>query len=553
MKKLICLLLCLMMALPCAALAEDTLPEKFQKQLITGGNGLRGTVALTASGSADWVSYIQPFAGAALQLRAIGQAQGTHASIVTDDDNWQIKLYAKDDQSEMRGLTYLYGDPQAIYIKSDLLPGTLLTIPAESAHVLYSIAQGEMLDLFAAIDPLGLNEQAAGENLPAYSAIAKLLQVEEAEWAEAWQPVMDKYETDLDMWLAGYTSGPVVGGSTGAMTMCTTFTIPSDDLKAKAKEIIGMMLYDYELQALIVPYVTDAQRAMYLNPSMGYFYNACIDALPLEGDLVLEREMSALGENVSMTISLPLPKLPEELTVPAGEMLASVFSLPYSDVLGDLDRVTMTQSTGDISVSLSSPERTISLIIDESASNAETVMLDGFIRITPAAGNEEQPLYAAFAWKTKHTVYQDAEWIRHDDNSFELSVEPDLSLLAEDDPFRNAYVDFAPMKIALAVNYYNKTDNAYRPVQVDVILDAQLPDAELGMNAQLRVTEMWQLENLPTAGAQNLLQLSDEQINELLATLTTNAVITMTTLNTTPDAAQEPDAGVAETPVPPAA
>lgn len=540
MKKLICLLLCLLMVMPIAMADDDTLPEKFQKQLITGGNGLRGTIALTASGAAEWLNYLQPFTAAQLQIRAIGQAQNAYTDMVTDDDNWQVKLYAKDDQDAMRGLTYIYGDPQALYIKSELIPDTLLFIPADDAHVLYDLARGDLLKLFVSVDPLSLSKQKAGKNLPAYSAIADLFQINEEEWATNWAPVMEKYETDLDMWLSCYTSGPVVSGSTGAMTMKTTFTIPSDELKAKAKAVIGTMLYDYELQALITPHVTDAQRAMYLNPSMIYFYNACIDALPLNGDIMLEREMSALGENVGMMMSLPLPALPEEITQAAGEFLSSIFSLPYTDVLSDIDRITVVQTDGDMTVSLSSPARTISLIIAESASNAETVMLDGFIRITPAAGIDEQPLFAAFSYKTKHTIWQDSEWVRHDDTTYALSFEPDLSLLAEDDPFRSSYVDFAPMKLELSVNYYNKTDNAYRPVQLDLTLAAQLQDAEFGLSAKLRVAEKWTLETLPTANAQNLIQMSDEQINTLLTTMTNNAVLTMTTLNTQQDAAQNP-------------
>ena len=89
------LMMCLMLLIP-AAMAEEMTPTKrFRQQFVVGGNGMRGTVALTASGVAEWLNILMPFTAAKLQVRAIGEAQGDLSDMVTDDDDWQIKFYVE--------------------------------------------------------------------------------------------------------------------------------------------------------------------------------------------------------------------------------------------------------------------------------------------------------------------------------------------------------------------------------------------------------------------------------------------------------------------------
>lgn len=527
MKKFLCLLLCLTLFASAALAAEVSPTKKFRNQFITGGNGIKGTVSLTASGMADWLEYLLPFTASEMQVRIIGEAHGKYTETNPDDDDWQVQLYAEDAQGTPHANTYVYGDPNAIYISSELLPDAVLMLPAEDAHIPYGIVDGELASLFLALDPLGLLTAEQDGNTPVYSALANLSQINEEEWADQWVPVLEKYYTDMDMWLAAYGAAPVIGGSTGTMTMKSSYTIPGDDVKAKAKEIIGMMVYDYDLQALLDEHFSLAQKTMYLNPALVYFYEACIDALPLNGNIVLEREMTAMGETIGMSFSLPLPQMPDELTRPAGEFLANCFSLPYTDVLADIDRISFSQSGGDISISVSSPQRTISFIIDETVTSAEAANLEGFVRINPAVGSNEAPLSASFSYKTSHVMWSDENEALHDDTTYALSIAPDLSLLDDDDPFRGIYVDFAPISIELSLNYYTKTERIESATRLQIAGKAQLPDAEIGVEADLRTASKWDMADLPTAGAENLLTMSDVRKNELLKALVENAVSAM--------------------------
>lgn len=540
MKRILCLALCLMLALP-AALAEtaDTLPKKFARQL-TGGNGIRGKLSLTASGVADWLNVLLPFTAADIQMRAIGEKQGDMSADVDDDDDWQIKLYVEDSEGQETGTTWLYGDPNGMYFQSELIPGTRLKLPVEQVNLLYQIFKGEYTELFFAFDPMGMKVPGANGNVSAYQPVADMLGIPAEEWEAGWMPVLEKYLLQLDLWLTSYGDPAFETGDSGSMTMSATYTIPADALKKEAKYIIGQMLYDTELQNLLLPYVTMEQRITYLNPSMVYFYEACIDQLPLEGDIVLSREMSGLGENVSMSVELPLPVLPDTLTAPIGEVAATAFGLPYNDLLADMKRVAFTQKDNERSITITGDKRSITLTAAESMPDEHTTVVSGALRIMPNIGLDENSLSAVYSSTYSHNIWQDENYLDHDKTDFQLQVEPDLSMLSEDDPFRNTYVDFAPISLDLSVDYRNNSYQENSAVQVNVNAAAKLPDAEVAMDLVMRITTKIPMTTLPTAGAEDFSNLTEERKAELLDTLTANAVQTMANLNAAPEATVVP-------------
>lgn len=539
MKRILCILMCLLMLMSCAAAEAGNTPVSiFRKQFIVGGFGFGGTVYVSASGVAPWLDVILPFTGAKLQLRAIGESQGEKIDQVGGNDRWQAKMYTKDAQGEVQGLTYLYGDAQAMYLKSDLLPDTLLTAPVQDVHIPYQLVDQEFLSLLTAFDPMGLMVPQADGNVEAYSALAALAQISEEEWASAWEPVLEKYYTEIDMWLSAYGAAPEVSGATGNLTMKNVYRIPAEDLKAEAKYMIGLMMYDYELQALLVPHFTDEQRALYLNPSLVYFYEHCIDLLPLTGSIYLEREVTAMGETIGTSVSMPVPALPEEITAPVSEKLAEVFALPYNDILKDVQSFSYQKAGGDVSIGIASPSRTISFIVDENVSNAETQQVEGFVRITPAPGNDEAPLSAAFTYKTSHRIWEDDEWVMHEDNSLYFSIEPDTSLMDADDPFRSSYIDFPALLLDATFNYSQQTDMEGRPVKLAVEIRTVLPDAEVSISASLKTAEKWAHEDLPTEGAEDMTRMDDARREALLEEAAINALEAMTP--SAPETTQEP-------------
>ncbi len=522
MKKFLCLVLCVTMTLSLAfAETADTLPKRFTRQM-TGGNGIRGYVNVTASGVADWLNLLLPFTATQIEIRAIGEKQGDMSENVPDDDDWQVRFYAKNSAGEEVGTTWLYGNPEGIYFQSELLPDTLLSLPVSDVNLLYQLLRGDFDDLFFAFDPLSLKAPGANGNTSAYEAIANLLGIPSTEWENDWMPVLEKYFLHLDLWLNSYGESAIITGQNGGLTMSATYRIPAKDFKAEAKSIIGLLIYDHALQNLLLPYVTLEQRVTYLNPSMMYFYEACIDALPLNGDIIFSREMSALGDIVGATVSLPIPPLPDTIATPIGEAVAFIFDLPYTDLLAGVDRVTIAQNGKTKSVEFSGSKRKVALAADFTNPDENTTAFEGSIRIQPESGAVEAGVDALLKGSVSHRIWQDEEYKDHDTSTISISVHPDAEKMVD---------GFKPVSLDYTVDYRFNSHKEESAVQINYTLDAQLPDAAIQADAVLRITPLLSMVALPTEGAENVQAMDEARKTELMELLVSNAVLMMSNLS----------------------
>lgn len=523
MKRILCLALCLMLTIPCV-LAEtaDTLPKLFMRQLSGGnGNGARGYISIKASGVAEWLDMLLPFTASDIQIRAIGEKQGEASDTVTDDDDWQVKFYVKDDQGAEKSVSWLYGDPAGVYFQSELIPDTRLAIPVEDVHLLYQLFRGDFADLFFAFDPMNLMSPGANGNASAYKAVADVLEIPEDEWQQKWLPVLEKYFLQLDLWMAGFSEATVANTEDGGLTMSTAYKIPAGELKDEAKYIIGQMLYDNDLQSLLIPLVTMEQRITYLNPQMVYFYEACIDAMELKGDIILSREMSALGEVVKTTLELPLPKLPETLTKDTGIVLKNALELPYADLLSDVNRISITQEGKMRSVVLSAEERTVTVAAEASMNDAGAQTMAGIISIVPSQGKDEMAYSAAFSCGYSHQIWQDEKYLDHDTTSFSLQIEPDMVTVEN---------GFQPVGIEFSVDYRHNPYKPEGPAQVNINVKAQMPDATVDAEVVLRITTQMHMEDLPKTGSKDISMMRADERAALLHEFVNNAMDAMSAL-----------------------
>jgi len=381
---------------------------------------------------------------------------------------------------------------------------------------------------------MGMKAPGANGNASAYEAVAEVFGIPSEEWKSKWLPVLEKYFLQLDLWLTGFGDPSFMTGESGSLALSAAYTIPAEELKKEAKYIIGQMLYDTELQNLLLPHVTMEQRITYLNPQMLYFYEACIDAINLKGDLVLSREMSSLGEVISTQVTLPLPAVPQTLVGPVGEALAALFELPYTDLLTGMNQLTVSQKGKAREITLRGEKRTITAAMVETNPDADTAVQSGTIRITPSAGIQEEAVSAEFSCTYGHRIWQDEKYLNRDTTTFALQIKPALDMLGADDPFRSSYVDFHPVSVSCTVDYRNQPhdpNQAEKPVQVNLDLDLQLPDAEVSATLIMRITKNVVMVEHATAGASDYATLSLEQKNEIRDTFIANAIQAMSNLN----------------------
>ena len=496
--RILCLLLCLLLTCSTALAADYTLPEKMSRQIIYG-SGVKGAMTLAVAGGAEWFDLLLPFTGSQLQVRYIYK-----------DGQFQCQLYATDDQEQQRALTQAYGDETHLYLRSDLLPDTLLSLPMGTA----------LMDTVFGSD---------SENPTFYSIVQAILSVPAEDWETDWTPALEPYETALEQWLTQFAADPSITQSdSGSSSMTLRYDIPADALKAAMKDMMGQALQDATLQNLLSPLLSDTQKAVYLNPSLGYFYDAVIDALPLTDDLTMVRKLSTRGELISSDLVMPLPENANHWT-----------------------SLTLTVTGAETALTLTGAEQAVTLALTESVVSENRTAWEGVFRYLPAEGT---PLSAAFTLDKEFTASTDeTDGRAHEITHWTLKAKPDLSHLAADDPARENYADFDEITVDFSTHYSGRAlDN--NPTTLELTLSAQLPAVSLESEVALRTTSPWVFTPLSTDGAENMMELTGERVSELLTEFSRNAALTMTSLTTLPtETAEAPAETDAEpTLVPPA-
>lgn len=480
LKRFLAVLLCAAMLMTTAFAAKEddyTLPELFYQHFVVQDYPIRGSMALTASGTASWLDLLLPWTASTLHLRLLN---------LENSDDFQYQIYAEDAQGNQKALTQLYRQNDALYLRSDLLPDTLLTLPVG----------GDLLGTL-----LGETEQG---NDSFYSVVMGIVNQPDMIWESVWVPVLESYLNDMELWLADYAAEPTMTGDTGDMTVQISYVIPAQAVKQQAKEIWHQVLFDEDLLSLLRPLMTQEQQNVYLNSAMTYFYDYCIDLLPMEGDLRLSRTMSARGETLGVSVALPLPENTWGFT-----------------------NLTFRQDESGLTLMLLNPERTLTLTAQQQ-SDAENEAWTGMLTSVPAAGQDEKLLMASYQFTRKHTTSMDSDGTRHDDTAWTLTFAP-----ADEDAENEQYLHFEPVEAALTTAFIRENKDS-APVRLNVTASLHMAEADVGLKMALRTTNRWNALTLPTSGAENVLTMDAARAVNLLTTALSNTISIMTSL--TPEA-----------------
>lgn len=469
MKKFLCLMMCLVLVLTTAtafAAVEYSLLEKWQRQ-VDFGNGVKGTLNVAVSGEAEWAKLLAPLSGMPLQIRAI------HA-----DDNFQYRIYAEDGE-EMLGLTQLYGNDEAIYLKSDLLPDTLLTLATG----------GDWMD----------RVMSKGENPSLHSAAMNILSIPQTSWESKWLPALSAYEAAIELWLENYASAPSVKRSEdGSATVLVRYDIPADAVKAQIKALWGNVLQDAILLPLLRTQMNEEQQAAYLNEHLKYHYDKVIDDLALNGNVVLEREMTAKGDAVRTDMTFPL------------------------DMEG-FTNLQVKQLGSTTTVVLTGAERSLELEWTETAALAGSTSYQGKVRMLPADA-AQKGVAAAFTLVEIKSSTTDEDTRSHDVTNWVVKLEQDAEATGD------SWTSFEPVEINAKVHLHSKAMQNM-PTTMEIEMGVKRPDAELSAVLSLKTSSPWVLDNLPTEGAVDVAALTEEERAQKFIDLGMNGLTMLLMMN----------------------
>ena len=278
MKKKIVSMIMLIVILTagtCSA-ASYTLPEKMTNQLAIG-SGLKGTFTVTAEGH----QFSTPF------LNAITDAEWAVRGILSGKDLHYF-VFQSNEKEEQSALTELYRKEGIYYLRSDMVQGKILVFPVLS----------QCLD---ALFPT------SGENDPSTSFVSKIIELPESVRKEKWDPVMQRYQNELEMWLADFTvKADTVKMENGLSALDFSYEIPMDSINTEIVKLFGEFSADQDVNALLQTVMTEDEKRIYLNSNLLYYYSEALNSLQIDKPVRMSKRVSAIGDLLRFRLELPL-------------------------------------------------------------------------------------------------------------------------------------------------------------------------------------------------------------------------------------------------------
>lgn len=480
MKRILTMILCLAMLIAAAnaSAADLTLPTKLQRQIQHDGNGEKGSLTITANADPEQYPFISAVQNAEYSI--LRNASG---------DQWHIVIFQseKDEQGkELRQFnkTELYRSEDGLFIRSDFLPNEVFQIPEEISWIL----------------PEGMGQ---GENPSLNSVLLSLLNMND-NMKQKQDAAIDKYSKILDKWIDGFQGVPEqIRNEDGSIQMKLSCIVPADEVRKEIAELVITAASDPEMNEIFSQLMTDEQKAVYLNPNLGYYYLEALAATAITGDIEYTRIKTALGQTVSKELSLPINP---ELT--GYEILKVKTS-------GEIQSWTLQGEKGIEQLIV--PEN-----IEQILEGAEFQFGARFIRISNDSESENANLAIAIQIQKKSEVSFDTEKEKnHEIITYKAVLRRDTTSLPAG--IKDEDIDpYEDLSAQLTLHYSGKTGpNAATTLEVGLNLDQG--DLKLDAQGTIKTASTWPFVPFSTENALKLEKLTENEKAAALLQLLKNA------------------------------
>ena len=176
MKKSLCSLVALILcfAVGVSYAASYTLPEKMYNQIAIG-SGMKGSFHIAVKGDDFASELLKEIADADFSIRGIFSGKDFH-----------YYVFQTDATEQQYGLSEIYRKDGRYYFRSDMVPDTVLAFAGTEEYIKKYLPSN-------------------GENPLPVDLIASLLTIQGSETGEHWEPILLRYQNELEMWLADFT------------------------------------------------------------------------------------------------------------------------------------------------------------------------------------------------------------------------------------------------------------------------------------------------------------------------------------------------------------
>ena len=456
MKKLIRAAICLILIFVCgtAWAVEYTLPEKMNRQLEIG-SGLKGSFVLQGEGSGPMTDAMRAFFDAEIQVRGIASGEDLH-----------YYFYQTDETETQWAKTETYRKDGAWYVRSDMLDGKVYYIPSTE-------------DL---ADSLAGN---AGDNPPFLSAVWKLLNISSSDMEEKWLPALKRYEDGIEMWLPQFAGEPVTRREDGSTLMDLTYTIPVESLKAGILSIISQAAADEQLTELMKTVMTDEQMAAYFNPDLMYFYEQALNSLDLGYDVQLTRTMTTMGDVRLSTVELPL------------DAERTGFS-----------SLSMENSNGLTSYTLTGEDRTITLVMSDTDGESKSFNTTFWLNVTGETDGEQEVAAVRCDIKKTVTETEDDDSRQYETDAYTITVTGDDSTLTDEEEALPRK-EIGDTEITAELIYSSKYAQS-SPTNLAFDITVNRDSEKLRLRGSVKTASPWMFAPFSIEGAESLMDMGQD-------------------------------------------
>ena len=438
MKRICCILVCFVLVLTAAAasaVSYNTLPEKLSKQLQIG-SGLKGSVTLTSTGETFATPFFEAFSNASWELR--GMRSGTE---------YHYYLYQPDEQEQPRNRIEAYGQENGLYLRSDLLPETVLHISG--------------LDDLMSLPGV----MPAQKTNPSLLSVAwKLMTATEESKKNSLDTMITRMQKELENWIIRFgTQEASVNPEDGGAAVEIACVMPMAEVRAEVLTLLEEIWQDHEMNALLSAEMTEEERELYLNGNLSYFLNDAMAALKTEGEVRFTRMMTTMGESFRSTLTLPLD-----------ESKTGASSLTVEEQEGN--QIYTLRSTKWI--------RTVVWPLKQEE-NAFTF----WYTQVGEDGTETDPLAVKVRGAHEQEAREEGEEKTIEEHRYTLSVERDLTNLPEDaNP--ELFGEFQPLNVTANLTYSSKFP-ANSPTTVAVDAEVRRGEDTLKVTGTMKSASPW--------------------------------------------------------------
>ena len=417
--------------------AGYTLPEKMNNQLSIG-SGLKGSFSVSAEGE----QFSTPF------LNAVTDAEWAVRGIRSGDD-LHYYVFQTNDREEQTALSEAYRKDGVYYLRSDMVQGKILAFPVLS-------------QILASLFP------ESGENGSASSFIANIIKLPENIRKDKWEPVLQKYQNQLELWLAEFTvTADTVKMENGLSALDFSYEIPMDSIYEQSVKLIGDFTKDPDVTALLDTVMTDVEKKTYLNGNLLYFYLDALHSLQIDQPVKMSKRVSAIGDVLRFRLELPL----DERTT--GYRSVDI------ETIEQLTVITI-RKTGEIMVA-AFPET-------EKLKQPSFEQSVWFARLNADPEKEKDNLAVRIDIVKKNETYEKDEKT-HEINHYDIKVLQDTKYLPADSDL-SLLPEYTDMDISLDLHYSSKyAQNSATTLEIGA--DVRRGDSSMNIQGKFKTAAPW--------------------------------------------------------------